>query len=186
MPFLKNEDHPEFDELREKHRTIKKEMQNVPGWYDWSSDAYDKNGNCRFLSGAWTVCPVYFGNIGPEKFRPIDPTIKDDVIEFAKLLPGLFPRTTQMLRRIRSVNYAAFSKLAPRSFLSTHQHKNPDARIMHLGILTPAKCYLTVDGESHYWREPGQTIIFNDNLEHSAYNGSDLDRIVLYVDFKKR
>jgi aspartyl/asparaginyl beta-hydroxylase (cupin superfamily) len=86
---------------------------------------------------------------------------------------------------IPSVNYAAFSKLAPHSRLASHRHSSPTSLIMHMGLQVPDGCGISVDVDEHDWQQPGDMIIFDDNQEHSAWNDSDEDRILLYVDFER-
>ena len=41
-----------------------------------------------------------------------------------------------------------------------------------------------VDDEQKEW-EPGKMFVFDDMIRHSAYNGSDEERVLLMVDFYK-
>jgi hypothetical protein len=36
----------------------------------------------------------------------------------------------------------------------------------------------------HHWRKAGEVIVFDDTYPHSAWNDSDSERIILYIDFK--
>lgn len=178
-------DYPEFLILQDHCEAILEELVNAPLWFIWDSDAYDRKGNCIFLRGDWTVCPVYFGNLKLDEVVTLaEDSLKTEVSELCAHLPKLFPTTTELLSQIPSINYAAFSRLGPRSSLATHRHKNPDSLILHIGLKIPRQCGLTVAGERHAWEQLGDAVIFDDNLPHSAWNFSDAERVVLYVDFK--
>ena len=178
-------DYPEFQILQDHCEVIEEELANAPMWFVWDSDAYDRKGNCIFLRGDWTVCPVYFGNVSLcEVVTLADEALKSELGAMCHALPELMPRTTELLSQIPSVNYAAFSRLGPRSSLATHKHKSPCSLILHMGLRIPRHCGLTVAGESHTWQERGDVVIFDGNFPHSAWNFSDAERVVLYVDFE--
>jgi hypothetical protein len=179
-------DYPEFGPLVENVPLILAELeQSNPVWMPWSSDAFDDQGKPVFLSGgSWAVSPVYFGRQRPDQAINIDPAYKAMAVEACKSLPGIYPHTTQLLHRIPSINYAAFSRLAPQSRLEPHQHRSPESLIMHLALKIPRQgSGISVAGQSHTWQKPGDMLIFDDEQEHSAWNCSIRDRIVLYVDF---
>jgi aspartyl/asparaginyl beta-hydroxylase (cupin superfamily) len=51
-----------------------------------------------------------------------------------------------------------------------------------LGLVVPPGCLLRVAGETRAWQE-GRCLIFDDTLEHEAWNNSDQPRGVLLLDF---
>jgi aspartyl/asparaginyl beta-hydroxylase (cupin superfamily) len=53
--------------------------------------------------------------------------------------------------------------------------------IGHLGLITPEGCGLRVGNETRYWRE-GQAWLFDDTIEHEAWNDSDQLRVILLFD----
>ncbi len=177
---------PPFSQLAKQYAVIVQELKNNDFWMTWGSDAYDPSGHCKFLEGDWTVCPVYFGNINPRML--VVPGMDGLAIgELAKSLPAKFPATTKLLKDINSINFAAFSRLHPKSRLAPHAHKNPFSLIFHLGLIIPQgnSCGISVDNEVHLWKNPGDAIIFDDTLQHSAWNDSEEERIILYIDFLK-
>lgn len=187
MSFIKSTDNyfPELLALRDHWETIAEEMTKAPLWMSWYSDAKNEHGDCLFLTGDWTVCPVYFGRSSPEDVARIkNSAFRKRLLEVCATLPELFPETTALLEWLPTINYAAFSKLAPRSQLETHRHDNPDSLILHMGLQIPRHCGLQVGNEEHIWRKPGDIVIFDDTQAHSAWNYSDDERVVLYVDFK--
>lgn len=198
MSIIKNlkgdEDHPfidpqEFSDLlriQEHFSVIVQELKNNQLWLNWGSDAYDPAGHCQFLSGHWNVCPVYFGNYAGMSMRLGDIS-EENAREILKSLPERFPQTIALLKPFKALNFAGFSRLHPHSVLKLHKHLNPYSWICHLGLIIPAgnSCGLKVANQTFTWKNPGEIVIFNDNLEHSAWNHSDEDRVVLYIDFKR-
>ena len=51
-------------------------------------------------------------------------------------------------------------------------------------LITPKGAWIEVNGEQKEW-EPGKMFVFDDMIRHSAYNGSDEERVILMVDFYK-
>jgi aspartyl/asparaginyl beta-hydroxylase (cupin superfamily) len=53
--------------------------------------------------------------------------------------------------------------------------------ICHLPLVVPEGCELRVGGEMRAWRE-GEALIFDDTIEHEAWNRSAETRVVLLFD----
>ena len=53
--------------------------------------------------------------------------------------------------------------------------------IVHLPLIVPPGCSFRVGGETREWRE-GEAFVFDDTIEHEAWNDSDQDRAVLILD----
>ena len=74
-----------------------------------------------------------------------------------------------------------FSALAPRTRIPPH-HGETNARVIaHLPLVVPENCEYRVGFDRIQWK-PGEVIVFDDTLEHEAYNGSDVLRTVLIFD----
>ena len=175
---------PDLQKLQEHFPTNLKELSDNKLWMPWGSDSYDKSGQCSFLKGDWTICPVYFGNYSGTDMD-VPHMGYTELKELTDSLPNRFPETTNLLKKIPSINFAGFSRLYPHSRLEPHKHNNPDSLIFHLGLVIPPgiTCGLKVGDQIHTWTQPGDAVIFDDNLEHSAWNDSSEDRILLYIDF---
>lgn len=182
--FYELEEFPEIALIQDNYRVILGELEANKVWINWGSDAYNKSGECLFLRGDWKVCPLFFGSYIGEHMHVPGITQKEKN-ELIKSLPDRFPKTTEILNSVYGINYAAFSRLFPKSSLEPHSHNDPTALTYHLGLVIPPgeTCGLTVAGETHIWKEPGEAIIFNDTLEHSAWNDSDMDRIIFHLNF---
>lgn len=74
-----------------------------------------------------------------------------------------------------------FSRLAPGARIPPH-HGVMNARLIcHLPLIVPPGCGFRVGGERREWRE-GELLVFDDTVEHEAWNDSDSDRIILIFD----
>ncbi|MFZ9127288.1 MAG: aspartyl/asparaginyl beta-hydroxylase domain-containing protein, partial [Steroidobacteraceae bacterium] len=79
----------------------------------------------------------------------------------------------------RQAPMALFSKLAPRTRIPPHTGLLNTRLICHLPLVVPPDCgALRVGNEAHPWVE-GEMLIFDDSIEHEAWNDSDQERVVL-------
>ena len=49
---------------------------------------------------------------------------------------------------------------------------------MHVPLIVPASCGFRVGNETRLW-EPGHALVFDDTIEHEAWNDSDQLRVIL-------
>lgn len=94
------------------------------------------------------------------------------------------PRTTALVRDIPGLRTAGFSRLAPGTVIAPHVGYSRDVLRLHLALQTPDGCGLRVGGEMRRWRA-GECLIFDDTVEHEAWNRGSADRVVLLADFVK-
>lgn len=74
-----------------------------------------------------------------------------------------------------------FSLLQPGAHIDPH-HGEINARLIcHLPLIVPGAGALEVGGEARQW-EQGKLLIFDDSIEHAAWNHADADRVVLIFD----
>jgi aspartyl/asparaginyl beta-hydroxylase (cupin superfamily) len=74
-----------------------------------------------------------------------------------------------------------FSRLAPGASIPPH-HGMLNARLIcHLPLIVPSECGFRVATEVRQWNE-GQLLIFDDSVEHEAWNHSKEDRFLLIFD----
>ena len=107
---------------------------------------------------------------------------------FGKRIPencALCPRTAAIVEAMAEVTTAGFSRLSPGTRIRPHTGYTDTVLRCHLGLVTPAGCGLRVGEETRAWEE-GKCLIFDDTLEHEAWNDSKEDRIVLLLDFLKQ
>ena len=74
-----------------------------------------------------------------------------------------------------------FSRLAPGARIPPH-HGVMNARLIcHLPLIVPPGCGFRVGGEVREWHE-GELLVFDDTVEHEAWNDGSADRIILIFD----
>ena len=74
-----------------------------------------------------------------------------------------------------------FSLLQPGARIYPH-HGEINARLIcHLPLIVPGPGALEVGGEARQWEE-GKLVMFDDSIEHAAWNHADADRVVLIFD----
>ena len=97
------------------------------------------------------------------------------------------PSTLEALARIpqpqvqRRSPAAMFSALQPRTRIPPHTGIANTRLVVHLPLVVPAGCGFRVGGETREWRE-GEDWVFDDTIEHEAWNDSDDVRVILICD----
>jgi aspartate beta-hydroxylase len=76
---------------------------------------------------------------------------------------------------------AVFSILDSRTRIPPHHGVNNTRLIVHLPLIVPPGCGFRVGGETREW-EPGKAFVFDDTIEHEAWNDSDEPRAVMIFD----
>jgi aspartyl/asparaginyl beta-hydroxylase (cupin superfamily)/Tfp pilus assembly protein PilF len=74
-----------------------------------------------------------------------------------------------------------FSILKAGSHIPAHTGVTNVRSVVHLPLIVPNGCEFRVGGETRRWVE-GQSFVFDDTIEHEAWNRSDKDRAVLIID----
>ena len=83
------------------------------------------------------------------------------------------------------IETAGFSILSPGTIINPHVGFSSDVLRCHLGIKIPeGDCCLKVGGMVRKWKE-AESFIFDDTIEHEAWNRTSEDRIVLLMDLNK-
>lgn len=73
---------------------------------------------------------------------------------------------------------ALFSRLTPGTHIRPHHGLLNTRLICHVPLIAPSGCGLRVGAETRHWRE-GEALIFDDSIEHEAWNRGDSVRVVL-------
>lgn len=76
---------------------------------------------------------------------------------------------------------AFLSRLRPGTHIPPHHGATNTRVICHLPLVIPDNCAIRVGNDTRSWK-PGELIVFDDTVEHEAWNRSDRDRIVLIFD----
>lgn len=76
---------------------------------------------------------------------------------------------------------AFFSLLQPGTRIPPHTGVTNTRLVVHVPLVVPPGCGFRVGSETREW-QPGHAWVFDDTIEHEAWNGSDAPRIILIVD----
>ena len=97
---------------------------------------------------------------------------------------AMCPRTTEIVEQVPNLVTAGFSRMGPGAHIRPHIGYTNKVLRCHLGLIVPPVCELRVGDETKRWEE-NRCLIFDDTLEHEAWNRSGRNRIVLLLDFLK-
>lgn len=160
---------PFLESLKENITLIKKEYEQIKQeWQIWPEK------HLYLGHTDWTVYPFYgFNQWVPKACQEC-------------------PETTKMLKNIKGLRSALFSRLGPKTVLKKHQGWASLANYVlrcHLGVDVPERngqisCGIWVNGEK---REQIQDewLVFDDSKLHSGYNMTDKERVVLLLDIER-
>jgi ornithine lipid ester-linked acyl 2-hydroxylase len=95
----------------------------------------------------------------------------------------LCPETTKLIEQIPNLLTAGFSNLSPGTHIAPHTGYPDGVLRCHLGLIVPDRCAIRIGDETRTWQE-SKCLIFNDTIEHEAWNRGDRNRIILLLDFK--
>jgi tetratricopeptide (TPR) repeat protein len=76
---------------------------------------------------------------------------------------------------------AFFSSLEPHVRIPPHTGSTNVRLIVHLPLIVPGKCFFRVGNETREWTF-GKAWVFDDSIEHEAWNDSDGQRVILIFD----
>ena len=97
------------------------------------------------------------------------------------------PRTAAVLAAVPQCDVAEraptayFSILEARTRIPPHTGVTNTRAIVHLPLIVPPGCGFRVGSESREW-VPGQAWVFDDTIDHEAWNDSDTPRAILIFD----
>lgn len=94
------------------------------------------------------------------------------------------PATMALLKTVPGLTMAGFSRLAPGTRIAPHVGYTNAVLRLHLGLIVPDGCRLRVGEQTRNWTE-GRCFVFDDTVEHEAWNLGGYDRLVLLADFLK-
>ncbi|MGL4564623.1 MAG: aspartyl/asparaginyl beta-hydroxylase domain-containing protein, partial [Halioglobus sp.] len=76
---------------------------------------------------------------------------------------------------------AVFSALAPRTRIPPHTGSTNSRLLVHLPLVLPGPAGFRVGNETREWRM-GEAWVFDDTIEHEAWNDADETRVILIFD----
>ncbi len=95
---------------------------------------------------------------------------------------ALCPRTAELISAVPGVATAGFSSLLAGAHIRPHVGTDDNVLRCHLGLIVPSGCELRVGSATRSWEE-GKCLVFDDTVEHEAWNRGASTRVVLLVDF---
>jgi ornithine lipid ester-linked acyl 2-hydroxylase len=97
----------------------------------------------------------------------------------------LCPETAKCLASIPNLTTAFFSVIKPQTFIKEHRGAFKGYLRLLFGVKVPkayTKCGIKIENKVYHW-ENGKSLVFDDTFLHEAWNYSEEERVVLYVDF---
>lgn len=97
------------------------------------------------------------------------------------------PKTAAVLAAIPMMDCAGYAPTVLFSILAPHTHIPPHSSVtnarlvVHLPLIAPPHCRFRVGNESRDWKY-GQAWVFDDTIEHEAWNDSDELRVIMMID----
>jgi len=97
------------------------------------------------------------------------------------------PKTAALIASAPTANVPGYAPTAFFSILDSKSHIPPHSGvtnsrlIVHLPLVIPPNCRFRVGSETREWRE-GQAWVFDDTIEHEAWNDSEVPRAILIFD----
>ena len=172
--IIELEKYPELKVLEDNWETIRDEAMELHrnGYFDQTTNADNQSyydvGFRTFYKYGWSKFYLkWYGTLHNSASR-------------------LCPKTTEIVRDIKSVNGAMFTVLPPGSKLTRHLDPIACSLRYHLGLSTPnhKDCFISVDGNVVSWRD-GEAFMFDETYLHHARNDSDQLRIILMCDIER-
>ncbi|MBL8551953.1 MAG: aspartyl/asparaginyl beta-hydroxylase domain-containing protein [Hyphomonadaceae bacterium] len=152
------------------------------------------------LAGVLRMPEAFAPYVKADKSRPAtnDRGMRDNpdwsachLIENGAIAPKMAEACPRTMAALKHVPLAAvpgrspsvlFSLLQPGMHIPPHHGFVNTRLIGHLPLITPPNCLFRVGPETREW-EQGKLMLFNDTIEHEAWNKSDRLRVVLLFDF---
>ncbi len=163
IPALRNIDQA-YPEIREELDALLLQQDSMPRYHDIDTNLINSSGRCH-RDVRWNVFMLYCYGSLPEENR------------------ALCPRTCAALAQIPYLNQAFFSILDPGKSIPAHTGPTQAYLRYHLGLRVPEKNppSIRVRDEHYTWKE-GESVLFDDSLDHQIYNQAESLRAVLIVD----
>ena len=185
-----SEDYPELRQLEAGYEHVRAECLNL-------LRAKDRIADISVLGGGYTK-----GGIHAIRWKSFVFKSGSFLEENCKLAP----KTAELLREIPGLYTAFFSILDPHQYVTPHYGYYKGILRYHLAVIIPddnadKSCWLRVNssaeaneirqkslidkGKRYYWKN-GEGVIFDDFHLHDAANDSNHDRVVLWLDIRRK
>ncbi|HVU21724.1 MAG TPA: aspartyl/asparaginyl beta-hydroxylase domain-containing protein, partial [Rhizomicrobium sp.] len=97
------------------------------------------------------------------------------------------PRTSALIETLPLIDIPTlgptvlFSALEPHAHIPAHTGSTNVRLIVHLPLVVPPGCRFRVGNETREWEE-GKAWVFDDTIDHEAWNDSDQKRVIMMID----
>jgi len=157
------------DDIRAELRTVMSGPSKFSPYLSADASHLVQNRDYQGLADSddWGALFLWdYGRLVPEVARLFPATVRALQAAPMPVIPGQAPM-------------ALFSKLTPGTRIPPHNGVLNTRLICHLPIIVPENCgALRVGNEERAWVE-GEMLIFDDSIEHEAWNISEEERVVL-------
>jgi aspartate beta-hydroxylase len=177
IEFYQRDKFPWLDEVESATDVIRQELLGVMGdktnftpYLQSDPDTAYINDTSNLDNDDWSA--FYFYQEGKQ--------VADNVARCPQTLRTL--DAAPLPRVPGSTPHALFSKLAGKAKIPPHCGLINTRLICHLPLIVPPNCgALRVGSQQQAWQE-GKAFVFDDSMEHEAWNDSDQERVVLLFD----
>ncbi|WP_446744553.1 aspartyl/asparaginyl beta-hydroxylase domain-containing protein [Silvibacterium acidisoli] len=163
IPTLRQVD-AAYPVIRAELDRILLQQDAMPRYHELDTDLIYSSGRYH-RSSRWNVFMLYCYDSLPEANRE------------------LCPRTCEAIAKIPHLNQAFFSILDPGKSIPAHTGPTQAYLRYHLGLVVPENNApsIRIRDEFYTWKE-GESVLFDDSLDHEVINKSDGIRAVLILD----
>ena len=163
LPALRDVDHA-YPEIRRELEDLLPQQSLMPRYHEIDTDLINSSGRFN-RDKRWNVFMLYCYGSLPEENR------------------ALCPKTCAVLDRVPHLNQAFFSILDPGKSIPAHTGPTQAYLRYHLGLHVPQNNppSIRVRDQFYTWKE-GESMLFDDSLDHQIYNKSDGVRAILILD----
>lgn len=97
-----------------------------------------------------------------------------------------FPETIKFLKSLKEpIFMAGYSLLKGKSGIPVSRDEENNSNLINvynIGLIVPEKCFMRINKDV-YKHEAKKFLSFSDSFYHSEFNGSEQDRLLLYIKF---
>lgn len=158
--FIEPSEFPALLALKDGWRIVREEMSSLREGY------FSKWPERDIYTGNWTVFGLYF----------FGKKIEDHCT--------LCPKTTALIESVPGLVSAGFSSMTPGTVITPHVGYTSKVLRCHVGLDSNQDCAIRVGNEVRGW-DPGTCFVFDDTIQHEAWNKGQTTRIILLLDFKR-
>ena len=174
--FPKHIDFENTNNFKKIKNEVVKYLENYDNAFIDTKDSFDSETN-RYIGGGnitngknWRISTILVGN------------------KFSKLAEKKLPYLVSLLKKNTNIVSCAISLLPAKKAIPIHVGYFKGVLRYQLAITVPKdrkNIFICVNGEKYSWKE-GEGVLFDDIYPHKVYNNTNEERVVLYMDVKRK